>query len=440
MAKQPTEISIEVTDLDAAALGMAQSEERGVRIRNALPGELVKARILRRRKGLLYADGVGVENPSTLRQTSVCVYFPRCGGCSMHHMTYPAQLAFKQTQLEQALIQAQVPVMTWQSPVSSGRLAYRRKARLGVRQVGEQVFVGFRESFSNRVARMQACQILSPQLSSLLAPLQELIQQLSIAAQIPQIEMAQGDETCALIVRHLAPFSEADLSLWRQFEVRHDTQILLQSAGYDSIVPLTGELTPLGYQLPWHGLYMQFFAHQFTQVNLVMNQHLIEYALSYLGDLAGKCVLDLFCGIGNFTLPIARAAERVFGVEASVEAVDMAIKNANLNALANKTQFAAADLYAQTPDPQVSNWMTQADALVLDPPRSGAGPQLSDWLTQFKGDEVVYISCNPNSFAADAVKLQTAGFQLASVGIFDMFPHTTHVETMGHFVRTKGVA
>ena len=433
MAKLPQEVSVLITDVTAQGLGIGSFEGRALQVRNALPGETVTSRILRRRKGQLLADGISVVEPSADRRASACEYFPRCGGCSMHHMTASAQLRLKQQQLSDALAKYHVVPNAWAAPHSEGRLGYRRKARMGVRQVGDHSLVGFRESFSNRVAHLESCVVLTPELSRLLRPLRDLIKQLSIAQQIPQIEVAQGDDQCVLMVRHLAPFTARDLTLWSQMEAQFPVRILLQRKGYDTLQNLDGgPVETLGYQIPEHGLYMQFFPQQFTQVNLQMNLALIRQVLAYLGDLRGKSVADLFCGIGNFTLPLARAGARVWGYEGADDAVNMARQNARLNGLESRVEFSTLDLYGTEPGASPGLGVS-VDAIVLDPPRSGAGANLAGWLAEFDGREIVYVSCNPDSFAADAAKITAAGFELDKVGIFDMFPHTAHVETMGYF-------
>ncbi len=434
--KRPNKVTVEVSALTAEGLGQAEHAERMLHIRNALPGERVSARILKRRTGIRFAEcasDMPIDNSHVDRRPPACRYFPRCGGCNLHHLAYPAQLELKQQQLADALAVHRIEPRHWRVPHSTARLGYRRKARLGVRQLGEQVLVGFRESFSNRVAKIDACVTLHPRLSALISPLKALLPQLSVAHKIPQIEVAAGDATVALIVRHLESFSADDLVLWREFEQRHQLQLLLQSAGYDSLATLQGDpIKPLSYQLPDWGVLMQFMPQQFTQVNLAMNQSLIRHALAYFGDLRGLRVLDLFCGIGNFSLPLARRGAQATGIEASLEAVQQANNNARLNQLQSLLEFRAADLY--NADIAHNSLLVGYDALLLDPPRSGAGEYLPQWLGGFTGKQVVYVSCNPVSFAKDAAVLQEFGFDLSSVGIFDMFPHTAHVETVGHFL------
>ncbi len=431
-AATPREVDLQVNALTHEGLGVAELDTRQVQVRNALPGETVRARILKRRRGVLFADALEVSTANRHRRAPACGFFPRCGGCSLHHLSHARQLQLKQQHLAEELQKHEVRVHGWAPPRSRGRLGYRRKARLGVRLVGERVLVGFRESFSNRVARLSHCEVLTPQLSRLVQPLQETISSLSIAAQVPQIEFAQGDHQAVLMVRHLAPMSAGDLALWRTFQQQQQAQVLLQPGGYDSLHTLDGGAPGwLNYLLPAHGLDLRFKPHQFTQVNLPMNQLLVADALAYLGNINGCRVADLFCGIGNFSLPLARAGALVQGFEASTDAVASANYNAQRNGMVNSVQFAAADLYGE-------QWELPGglQALLLDPPRSGAGPNLEAWMQRFEGGKIVYVSCNPASFARDAQLLQRSGFALRRAGIYDMFPHTAHVETMGYFERS----
>ncbi|MEM7080414.1 MAG: 23S rRNA (uracil(1939)-C(5))-methyltransferase RlmD [Pseudomonadota bacterium] len=437
----PPEMTLQTETLRADGLGVAAYDSRRVHMRNALPGEAVTARVLRRRKGVFYADAQPLEgeplHPS--RVPPACEVYPRCGGCVLQHVSGYAQLELKQQALTDALEAHGVAVGLWRPPERAEPFGYRTKARLGVRQVGEQVLVGFRESFSNRVAKVSACPILAPRLSALIAPLKVLLSDLSIAAQVPQVEVALGDgeDEVALLLRHLAEPSARDIKRLQAFARNHRVQLLLQSKGYDTLTCILGDpVRQLSYRLaPW-GLLMRYHPAQFTQVNLAMNQRLIRQVLGYLGDLRDRQVVDLFCGIGNFSLPLARRGAVVTGIEGAEDAVAKARENASLNGLAERCEFAAQDLYSD--DPQLP---VRVDALVVDPPRSGLGPRADRWAARWRecgAAQVVYVSCNPTTFASDAVVLQAAGYRLASVGVFDMFPHTGHVETVGHFVNEPG--
>jgi len=309
-----------------------------------------------------------------------------------------------------------------------------------VRVVGDQVLVGFRESFSNRVARLDACLTLTPELSRLISPLKLAIGELSDPRSIPQIELAQGDGHCAVIVRHLQPLTLEDFEVWRQFETRWAVQVLSQSKGYDTLQGINDDnlaMRLLYYQIPEYGVTLGFYPHQFTQVNALMNRELVRTVTGYLAPVKGEPVLDMFCGIGNFTLPLARAGARAVGVEASEEAVERAKANAGDNALASDCRFFAADLYGDAGKGQAiwSKLEATPKALILDPPRSGAGPNLDSWVQVESLQRVVYVSCNPVTFAEDAKVLAASGYVLQQVGVYDMFPGTAHVETVGLFSR-----
>ena len=429
----PKELEVVVGGLTDDGLGTATTNDRPFHVRNALPGETVKARLLRKRKGTRFGDGVAViDAPHLDRAVPMCSYFPRCGGCALQHMSYDFQLRHKESQVRHALGQWAIEPENWAQPVSTGQYSYRRKARLGVRVVGGEVLVGFRESFSNRVARMQQCETLTAKLSQLIEPLREVIAGLSQPDKVPQIELAQGDSAVVIIVRHLNDMSASDVQLWSKFADHYDVEVLSQSGGYDSVRGLTGAaVMKLHYQL--ESLRMEFDPRQFTQVNADMNARLIATAIDYLKPLTKKEIIDLFCGIGNFSLPMARSGASVLGVEFAQESVSQARLNAQINELPG-AEFAVADLYKESP------WLQKkpnATALVLDPPRSGAGPLLDVWLQELKQlEEIVYVSCKPLSFADDVHVMERHGFRLREVGAYDMFPQTAHVETIGYLQRT----
>lgn len=431
MKKPPTDILLDVESLDADGHGRASHNDRVVKIKAGLPGEAVTARILRKRRGQLLAEAREVSSAHEHRRRPPCAHFPRCGGCVLQHLDYGEQLVFKQQQLRQALAANGVEPGQWQEPVSGPRLGYRRKARLGVKQLSSGVVVGFRETFSARVGRMQSCLTLAPPFGDGIAAYAELIQSLDIADKIPQLELAAGDQDAQIIFRHLADLGESDRQRLAQFERNSGCQVLLQSAGPDSVVTLAGAAPPLlDYGLPQFGLSLQFAANEFTQVNSWMNQRLASDLAAYALGFGVDAATDLFCGIGNFSLPLARLGMDVLGVEASEAAVARADSNARRNGLQSRTRFQAADLYAAG----ASLASALAPLLILDPPRSGAGPNLGSWL--HPGVEaVLYVSCNPLTFASDARILADAGLTLRSVGIYDMFPQTSHVETLGVFVR-----
>ncbi len=427
----PREVRVDVAGLNGEAQGEGQVDGKRIALRNALPGETVTGRILKRRKGVLYGDGIEVAaNASGERVASACTAFPRCGGCALHHLDYARQLDLKQQMLARELQAAGVQPERWRAPVSEGQLHYRTKARLGVRQVGERVLVGFRESFSNRVARLSTCLSLTPELAALLVPLQTTIGALSGADRVPQVEVAQGEDGVAIIVRHLDAMHGDDVDLWRAFQQRHGVQVLLQPGGYETVHGLDdGPVRLLSYQLPRAGVVLRFDPRQFTQVNFAVNASIVDAVLAYLDGTAGP-VADLFCGIGNFSLPLARRGLTVHGYELAPDAVARAAENAQLNGVAARTTFEVANLYDGS-----LRLPSDVSSLVLDPPRSGAGEALSDWVQSPALTRIAYVSCNPVTFAADAARIVAAGFSLEAVGAYDMFPYTAHVETLGVFRR-----
>lgn len=433
--RAPREIELCVTDLMPDGTGVGQLDERVVQAKNALPGELVSVKVLKRRRGIWYGEAsapAARAGWSSARIEPACGYFPRCGGCAMQHIDYAEQLALKQQQLTRALAAVGVEPQNINPPVQGPKLRYRTKARLGVRVVGGEVLVGFRETLSNRVARMESCETLIGEFSVLLKPLRQLISSLSDPTRIPQIELAAGDHEQAIVVRHLDLLTEPDEELLREFAIRHDIRVFAQSAGYDSVRLLSSHASRyLGYANVDYGLYYEFLPWDFTQVNLAMNRLLVRSALAEFGRPDGGRVFDLFCGIGNFSLAAASLGWSVTGYEAAAESIDRAVMNAERNGLSGRCEFQVADLY----DPGCE-LAESADYLLLDPPRSGAGPNLVTWLDSLRPRKVVYVSCQPASFAADAAVLQEKGYLLERVGVFDMFPNTAHIETLGSFSRS----
>ncbi|MEM7220080.1 MAG: 23S rRNA (uracil(1939)-C(5))-methyltransferase [Pseudomonadota bacterium] len=424
----PQQLVIE--GLDAEGIGLARLGERRVRVKAALPGEHVEARIVGRRKGAVLGIAEAVlESPAAERVTPECPAYPRCGGCTGQHRDYAAQLRAKEAGLIAALQANGVTYARARTAVASTQFGYRRKSRLGVRRLGDDMVVGFRESFGSRIVRMDACLTLAPPFDRLLEPLQSLVGELSVAERVPQLETISGDSTAALIVRHLDPLSSADAAALGRFERRYDVRVLTQAAGYDTLRPLSAEPVDLSYRLLGEGVRITFGAADFVQVNARINAQLVSAALAALAPGPGDVIGDLFCGVGNFSLPIARRGARVLGFEAGAVAIDRARVNAELNALTSRTRFSVADLYRE----EIA--LPGVTGLLLDPPRSGAGPELERWLGPDVA-RIVYVSCNPLTFASDAARLNARGFRLEDVGIYDMFPHTAHVETLGVFRRS----
>jgi len=370
-----------------------------------------------------------------------CDFFPRCGGCALQHMNYEAQLKLKEHGLLDELKQAAVPFETLRAPVGSPQYGYRRKARLGVRALENMLLVGFREAFGGRIVKMTQCMALAPPFDGLFPKLAALISELSIPSAVPQIETAVGDNQAALVIRHLEPLTAKDARLLGEFQTRHNVTVYTQAEGYDSVTPLRADAALLNYSQSEFGLNLEFSVTDFIQVNAAINDALVRAvagALKPTSGAKGKLhIADMFCGIGNFSLPLARCGHKVSGWEAASDAIDRAKSNAIRNGLSQQTEFKVADLYGQPGDKKLKTEVARiggVDALVLDPPRSGAGPALASWLGE-RVQKVVYVSCNPKTFATDAIVLGQHNFKLTDVGIYDMFPHTAHVETLGVFER-----
>jgi 23S rRNA (uracil1939-C5)-methyltransferase len=432
----PRLVEVTVDALSADGLGEASfeldsGERRPVRARNALPGETVTVRVLKRRGGAWFGEAVTPDAAAPSRQVPPCEVFPRCGGCALQHLDYPAQLAHKSARLRAELERAGVRPARLRDPVSCGQFHYRYKARLGVRVVGGELLVGFRESYSSRVARMSDCKTLAPPFVRMLPQLRDALAGLSRPDRVPQVELAGGDREFAVIVRHLCELDGADRARLRDFGRITGMRVFLQSGGYDSVVELDPASTPfLSYANPDFGLCYRFLPTDFTQVNPLVNRALVRTAILALAPEPGARATDLFCGIGNFSLALARRGLDVRGYESAAGAVERARLNARANGLTPRAEFAVADLYdAECPD------LPESEYLLLDPPRSGAGPNLARWARSPALQRIAYVSCNPVTFAADAAVLQAQGFVLEQAGIFDMFPHTAHVETLGLFGR-----
>jgi 23S rRNA (uracil1939-C5)-methyltransferase len=423
----------DVIDMSHDGRGVARVDDKVTFIHGALPGETVDFIYTDRRRSRDEGQVVDVIEPSPQRVSPRCDSFGICGGCSLQHMDPAAQIASKQAILLDNLQQIGkvgpervLPPLTNEAP-----WGYRRKARLGVKDVPRKgrVLVGFRERGSSFVSEVEACHVLHPRVGLLLPALSRLIGQLSISRRLPQIEMAMDDARCVLILRVLDPLSAADRALLEDFQARHDVVFYLQPGGPETVEPLSRPVE-LHYQLPDYDLTLGFLPGDFTQVNSEINRKMIERAMTLLEPAGDDAVLDLFCGIGNFTLPIARHAARVVGVEGDPGLVARARENAQRNGLDNASFF-TADLYGEL---VVEPWKQQAfDKALLDPPRSGA-QQVLELLPRQGVRRIVYVSCYPGTLARDAGELvHRHGYRLRSAGVMDMFPHTAHVESIALF-------
>lgn len=416
--------------------GIAHVDNKTVFIANALPEEKVLFQYTAKRSKIAEAKAIEINNPSPNRVEPPCEYFMTCGGCSLQHIAHDEQIKLKQNTLLD-LLKANTKYLPTKilTPITSSTFGYRRKARLGVRYVHkkEKVLVGFREKYSNFLTDMSHCEILHPKIGQQLTILSDLISSLSIYREIPQFEVAIGDEDIAIIIRHLKEFTDNDLSLLKSFSQQNKLQIYLQFGGPDTITKFFPDdnIDRLFYKQENNDLIFAFHPSDFTQVNLEINKQMVSKALELLLLTDTDSVLDLFCGLGNFTLPIAKFAKQVVGVEGSEQMVERGYENAKGNNIDN-VSFYTADL-----SKEISHhaWAKQQyDKVLLDPPRSGALevlPLFKIW----QPSRIVYVSCNPATLARDAAELVAMGYKLEAAGIMDMFPHTSHVESIALFTR-----
>jgi 23S rRNA (uracil1939-C5)-methyltransferase len=444
----PTDEWLKVESLDLEAQGVAHNAEgKVVFIDGALPGEEVQVQVSRRKNNWERATLTALRHESSQRVRPACRHFGTCGGCKMQHFHVGAQVATKQRALEDALWHlGKVKAGQMLRPIEGPAWGYRYRARLSVRHVVKKgtVLVGFHERQSSYVADMDSCEVLPPHLSALLVPLRELIGAMDQRDRLPQIEVAVGEGVTALVLRHLEPMSAADLERLRVFGAAHVIQWWLQPKGPETVHRLDDGGPELAYTLPEFGVTMPFKPTDFTQVNHAINQVLVGRALRLLGAEATDRVIDWFCGLGNFTLPIATQVREVLGIEGSEALAQRARDNAARNNLAGKTSFAARNLFELTPTELAAYGF--ADRWLVDPPREGAFA-LAKALADLQADptlapgwalpkRIVYVSCNPATLARDAgLLVHQAGYRCSAAGAVNMFPHTAHVESIAVFDR-----
>ncbi|WP_416233057.1 23S rRNA (uracil(1939)-C(5))-methyltransferase RlmD [Castellaniella sp.] len=436
---EPILYPLDIESLDLEGQGIAHHEGKVVFVAGALPGERVLARVTRRKPSFDKARLEQVLQPSAQRTTPLCPHFGVCGGCAMQHLEPAAQLATKQRALEDALIHIGRLSPRQILPALQGpSWGYRHRARLSVRLVHKKggVLVGFRERGRSYVADIHECRVLPPHVSALLMPLRTLIASLSHPDRIPQIEVAVGDQATVLCLRHMEPLNEADLDHLRRFGADHHVIWWLQPKGPDTAHPLDPAQTDdLAYALPAYGLRMHYRPMDFTQVNPYINQALVARALMLLDVQPTDRVADLFCGLGNFSLPLATQAREVVGVEGSATLVARARQDAARQGLGERTAFTELNLFEVDAD-----WLRglgHFDRMLIDPPREGAlavAQALAALAPQERPRRVVYVSCNPATLARDASTLHhEGGWTLKAAGAVNMFPHTAHVESIAVF-------
>jgi 23S rRNA (uracil1939-C5)-methyltransferase len=445
---------LEVESLDLEAQGVAhrpnpEGEGAGkvVFIEGALPGERVQVQIARKKNQWEQGQVSAIARESSQRVTPGCPHFGlhagACGGCKMQHLHPAAQVAVKQRVLEDNLWHlAKVRPERVLRPIEGPAWGYRWRARFSVRHVVKKgtVLVGFHERKSRYVADMAVCPVLPPHVSALLLPLRELIGSMEQRDRLPQIELAAGDEVTALVLRHLLPLSAADAERLRAFAAEHGVQWWLQPKGPDTVHLLDEGGPPLAYALPEFGVTMPFKPTDFTQVNPHINRVLVGQALRHLAPQRDERVIDWFCGLGNFTLPLATRAGQVLGIEGSEVLVQRAADNARLNGLSERTAFSVSNLFEIGADDLVARG--EAARWLIDPPREGAFA-LAKALAELHAApragwkpprRIVYVSCNPATLARDAgLLVHQAGYRCSAAGVVNMFPHTAHVESIAVF-------
>ncbi len=426
-----------VESLSHDGRGVARIDGKATFIDGALTGKHVRARVLQRHRRYDTAALVEVLTPSPDRRVPPCPHFGVCGGCSRQYFAPQAQFRAKQTILAEQLARiGKVAPERWLAPLTGPEWGYRRRARLGVRVIENNggVAIGFRERQRSHIADIDSCLVLDPVVASWLPALHVLVQSLSRPDQVPQIEVAVGEHARALVVRYFMPLTPDDEYKLRAFGEQQAAHIYVQSGESETATALwPTPPVPLDYRLP-DGSTLQFRPTDFIQVNAAINDKMIEQALALLDPQPDDVVLDLFAGLGNFTLPLARRAGRVLGIEGDNALVEGARHNARANGFDN-IEFRVADLF-QTP--ALPAWHGVAfDKLLLDPPRSGAIDAIKQ-LSEPLPEKIVYVSCYPATLARDGEHLvHRLGYRLSAAGVMDMFPHTSHVESMALFERTQ---
>ena len=423
----------EIESLDHEGRGVARVDGKTVFVNGALPGESVRFQRTRRQRRHDEAEVVEVLRASAQRVEARCRHFGICGGCSLQHLEHAAQLEAKARVVADAFERiAGVVPENWLPPLAGPAWSYRRRARLGCKFVDKKgkVLVGFRERGSPLIADLQGCEVLAPPVGALIAPLADLVGTLDIRRRVAQVEVAVGEAVTALVLRVLEDPTPGDLARLSAFESHHGVALYLQRGGLDTVLPLTPPAAPLRYELPGLDAGIEFAPTDFVQVNGPLNRLMVDRAIALLAPVPADRALDLFCGLGNFSLPLALRVASVDGVEGDAALVARARANAERNGIANAA-FHVADLAAADPP---GAWARAAyDLVLVDPPRAGAREVLPV-ATASRPRRIVYVSCHPGSLARDAgILVREHDYRLVTAGIMDMFPHTSHVESIALF-------
>ncbi len=430
--QEPVTTTIETLSHDGR--GITHLNGKTIFVAGGLPGETLQFEYLRQRGRFDEARAVNIIAPVPGRVEPKCAHFGVCGGCSLQHIDLSLQLQYKQQAFQELLWkQARMEPKQWLEPITGPGWGYRRKARLGVKYVAKKnrVLIGFREKQGRLITDSQQCEVLVPPIGQLLNAFAALLGEFSNRDKIPQLEISAADNANAVVIRHLAPFNALDLTALETFAEQYDWRIYLQPHGIDSVklfYPLTGD-DNLYYQLPHYNLRMEFQPLQFIQINAEVNRAMVDRALELLDCQPEDRILDLFCGIGNFSLPMGRLGATVVGVEGDENTVHQARHNAQINNLA-QNQFYCANLSEAS---FIQDWAQQPfDKMLLDPPRSGAQTVIAA-LPQWRPCRLVYVSCDIATLARDSQLMALQGYTLTKAGLMDMFPHTQHAEAIALF-------
>ena len=436
----PAPVVAKIASLDQEGRGIARIDGKAVFVEGALPGEVVTITTQKRKPTFDLARADAVLKANAARVEPRCPHFGVCGGCSQQHFDAAAQVAAKQRTLEDALWRlGRVRPALLMPPIHGPSWEYRHRARLSARYVVKKggMLIGFHERKSSYVADMTSCSVLPRRISDLLPKLRALIGGLTVRDRLPQIELAVGDgENAAhvLVLRILDPLAPEDESALLAFADAHGVQFFLQPGGPGTAAPLRPNEPALAYALPEFDLEFPFSPTEFTQVNPAINRVLVRRAIGLIDPRPGERIADFFCGIGNFTLPLARRCGTAVGIEGSASLVDRATQNAGFNGLAGKATFQVANLFAATPESFEA--LGPLDKILVDPPREGAIALVKALPGDGAPERIVYVSCNPATLARDAsVLVHDHGYDLAAAGVVNMFPHTSHVESIALFAR-----
>ncbi len=426
--------------LDHEGHGICRVEGKVTFVDGALPGETAEISVFRKHPKYDSANATRILKSSSQRATPKCVHYGRCGGCVLQHLEVSAQVAAKQRILEENLqrigkVKPEIILPALYGP----SWGYRHRARFSVKRVDKKggALVGFHEKKSWFIADMHTCEVLPPHVASLFMPMRELIPKLSNSDRIPQIELAIGETSTVLVFRLLNPWNDADKEIVRAFADRHGVEIWVQPKGPDTAAPFHPENGGLlQYRLPEFNVVHPFRPTEFTQVNPHINRALVHRAITLLDPRPHERIADFFCGLGNFTLPIARSGARVVGIEGSKTLVARAEENARLNGLSN-VEYAVDNLFEMTPEKYAG--LGHFHKLLIDPPRDGAMELVKSLPADNPPRRIVYVSCNPATLARDAeVLCHVKGYRLMAAGIANMFPHTAHVESIALFEHRQG--